>query len=180
MAGGISFAQGITETFPTMSQISGTLPANQGGSGLTTIGTNQVAVGNVGASFTAAVIPDRMIAYATALSLTASGDVALTMSNAANLGSYIIRRVTYGLPNSSALATIIAVATLRTAANGGGLAVTGALVVTGLSATTAYLDQAVTLASAISTSSQLYVQVTTAAGTAPPSQIYVIGDVLGV
>lgn len=180
MAGGISFAQGVTELLPAMSQITGTLPASQGDTGLTTIGANQIAVGNSAGAFVATNIPDRIIAYATALSLTASGDQVLTMSNAANLGSYIIRRVTYGLPNSSALATVIVVATLRTASGGGGLAITGSLVVTGLSATTAYLDQAVTLASAISTSSQLYVQVTTAAGTAPPSQIYVIGDVLGV
>lgn len=180
MGNGISFAQGVTETLPTMSQISGTLPATQGGTGLTSIGANQIAVGTAAGGFVAANIPDRIIAYATALALTASGDQTLTMSNAANVGSYIIRRVTWGIPLTSALATVVVVATLRTASGGAGSAITGALVVTGLSASTAFLDQAVTLASSISTSSQLYVQVTTAAGTAPTSSLYVFGDVLGV
>lgn len=180
MSGGVSFAQGVTELLPTMSQITGTLPASQGGTGLTSIGANQIAVGNSGGGYSAANIPDRIIAYSTGLVLTASGDIALTMNNSSNLGNYIVRRVTFGLPQTSALATVIIVATVRTASGGGGSAVTGALVVTGLSASTAYLDQAVTLASAISTSSQLYVNITTAAGTAPNSQIFVIGDVLGV
>ncbi len=52
--------------------------------------------------------------------------------------------------------------------------------VTGLSATTGFLDQAVTLASAVTTSSQLYVNCTTAAATAPSSQLFVYADCLGV
>ncbi len=180
MANGISFAQGVTEAFPAFSQVTGAASPSQGGTGLTSVGTNQVLVGTSAGAFAASVMGTRMIAYATALSLTASGDQTLTMSNAANLGSYIVRRVTWGLPVSAALATVVVVALLRTASSGAGSALTGALVVTGLSATTGFLDQAVTLASAVTTSSQLYVNCTTAAATAPSSQLFVYADCLGV
>jgi hypothetical protein len=160
--------------------LTGTLPVANGGTGLTTIGANQTLIGTSGGLFNAGDVPTRLIAYSTALALTASGDQLLTMNNSVNLGNYIVRRVTWGLPLTSALATVITVATLRTAINGGGSAITGALVVTGLSATTAFLDQVVTLASGISTSTQLVVQVTTLASTAPNSQIFVYADLLGV
>lgn len=180
----ISFTPGVSEVVGTASQLSGALAdpatATQGGTGLTSIGSNQIPVGNSAGAYVASVGGTRLVAYATNLSLTASGDVVLSMSNAANLGSYIVRRVTWGLPISSALATVVVVAAIRTASGGGGAAVTGSLVVTGLSATTAYLDQAVALASAVTTASQLYVNVTTAAATAPSSQIFVYADALGV
>ncbi len=113
------------------------LSVANGGTGLAAVGTDQVPVGTSGGAYVASVMGTRVIAYATALSLTASGDTLLTMSNAANLSSYIVRRVTWGLPLTSALATVIIVATVRTASAGGGSAITGGLVVTGLSATTA-------------------------------------------
>lgn len=163
----------------TATQVSGQLTASQGGTGLSSLTAGYVPVGNGTTTLASAPFSSRLIAYATALPLTASGDVVLTMSNAGTLGSYCVRRVTFGLPNAAALATVVVVATLRTAAGGAGSAITGALVVTGLSATTAFLDQAVTLASSVTTSTQLYVNVTTAAGTAPPSQLYVYADILG-
>lgn len=188
----LSFTPGISQVVGTASQlsgalsdpitatqVSGALTASQGGTGLTSMAAGYVAMGNGATPMTAVPYSSRLIAYATALALTASGDVALTMVNAASLGSYAVRRVTYGIPNTSALATVVIVATLRTASNGGGSAITGALVVTGLSATTAFLDQAVTLASAVTTATILFVNVTAAAGTAPPSQIWVYGDTLG-
>lgn len=180
----LSFTPGISQVTGTASQLSGAVvdpaTATQGGTGLTSLAANYVAIGNGNTPATAVPLSSRLIGYATALSLTASGDVALTMTNAALLGSYIVRRVTWGLPNTAALATVIVVATVRTASGGGGSAITGGLVVTGLSATTAYLDQAVTLASAVATSSQLWVNITTAAGTAPPSQLFIYADTLGV
>lgn len=179
----LSFTPGISQVVGTASQLSGALAdpasATQGGTGLTSMAAGYVAMGNGSTPMTAVPYSNRLIAYATAMPLTASGDVTLTMSNAAALGSYVVRRVTFGMPNTSALATVVVVATLRTASGGGGSAITGALVVTGLSATTAFLDQAVTLASAVTTATILYVNVTTAAGTAPASQIWVYGDTLG-
>lgn len=183
MAGNISVAGGVSEVIPSAAQmgaVTDPASATQGGTGITSIGVNQVPMGTAAGAYVGTNIGSRLIGYASSLALTASGDIALTMSNAANLGSYIVRRVMWGAPVSSALATCILVATVRTASGGGGSAITGALVVTGLSATTAFLDQAVTLASGITTSTQLYVNVTTAAGTAPASGIYVYGDTLGV
>lgn len=180
----VTFTPGISDVVGTASQLSGALAdpasATQGGTGLTSMPAGYVAMGNGSTPMTGVPYSSRLIAYATALSFTASGDVALTMSGAAFLGSYIVRRVTWGLPISSALATAIIAATVRTASGGGGAAITGALVVTGLSATTAFLDQAVTLASAVTTSSQLWVNTTVAAGTAPNSQMFVYADSLGV
>lgn len=164
----------------TATQVSGQMTASQGGTGLSSIGVNQVAIGTAAGAYVGTVQGDKLIAYATNLVMTASGDDVLTMSNAANLGSYIIRRITWGLPITAALATVIVVATVRTASGGGGSAITGNLVVTGLSATTAYLDQVVTLASAVVTASQLFVNVTTAAATAPSSSLFVWGHSLGV
>lgn len=164
----------------TATQISGQLTASQGGSGLSSIGVNQAPVGTSAGIFAASLVGERLIAYATNLVMTASGDDVLTMSNAANLGQYIIRRITWGFPITSALATVVVIATVRTASGGGGSAVTGNLVVTGLSATTSYLDQTITLASAAVSSTQLYVNVTTAAATAPSSQLFVFGHCLGV
>lgn len=188
MANGTSIAQGITELLPsatqltgqTATQITGQITASQGGNGLSSLAAGYTFMGNGTTTLTAVPYSSRLIAYATAMALTASGDVLLTMSNAANLGSYVVRRVTFGLPNTAALATVVVVATLRTASNSGGTAITGALVVTGLSATTAFLDQTVTLASAVTTASQLFVNVTTAAGTAPSSMLFVYADGLGV
>lgn len=197
----VTFTQGVSEVIGTASQLSGAvsdpvtatqvtsvtstqitgqMTASQGGTALTTIGTNQVPMGNSAGAFAGGTLGERLLSYATNLVLTASGDVLLTMSNAANLGSYIVRRVSWGLPVTAALATVVVVATVRTASNGGGSAITGSLVVTGLSATTAYLDQTVTLASAVTTSTQLFVNVTTAAATAPSSQIFIYGASLGV
>lgn len=180
----VTFTPGVSQVVGTASQLSGALAdpatATQGGTGITSIGTNQVAMGNAAGAYVASNLGSRLIAYASSLAMTASGDVALTMSNAANLGSYIVRRVTWGAPVSSLLATCVVVATVRTASSGGGSGITGALVVTGLSATTAFLDQAVTLASGIASASQIYVNVTTAAATAPASGLYVYADQLGV
>lgn len=164
----------------TATQVTGSIGVSQGGTGVAAIGLNQMLEGTPAGAFIAANVGDRMIAYATNLDLTASGDKLFTMSNNANLGSYIVRRVTWGMPVSAALATVIVAATVRTASGGGGSAITGALVVTGLSATTAFLDQVVTLASGVTTSTQLYVNVTVAAGTAPSSQMFVYGSPLGV
>lgn len=189
----LSFIPGVSQVVGTASQLSGALSdpitstqvsgqmtASQGGTGLSSIGANQFSLGNSSGTFVGSVAGERLLAYATALVMSASGDDVMTMSNAANLGQYIVRRVTWGLPVSAALATVIVVATLRTASNGGGSAITGNLAVTGLSSTTSYLDQVVTLASAVVTSSQLYVNVTTAAATAPLSQMFVWGQALGV
>lgn len=188
----LSFTPGISEVIGTASQlsgalsdpvtatqVSGTLTASQGGTGLSSVPNGYVLVGNGTTTLTSVPYSNRLIAYATALALTASGDVALTMSNAGALGSYAVRRVTYGMGSAATLATILAVALVRTASGGTGSAITGALVFTGLSATTAYLDQVVTLASAVATSTALYVNVTTAAATAPASQIYIYADSLG-
>lgn len=160
--------------------ITGSFTASQGGTGLTAVAVNQFPVGTSAGAYALSVVGDRLIAYSTALVMSASGDDVLTMSNAANLGQYIIRRITWGFPITAALATVVVVATVRTASGGGGSAVTGALVVTGLSATNAFLDQTVTLASAAVTSAQLYVQVTTAAATAPLSQLFIWGQCVGV
>lgn len=167
-------------TSMTATQITGSVTVAQGGTGVATIGLNQMLEGNAASAFVPANVGDRLIAFATNLDLTATGDKLFSMSNSANLGSYIVRRITWGLPVTAALATVVVAATVRTASGGGGSAVTGALVVTGLSATTAFLDQAVTLASAVTTSTQLYVNVTVAAGTAPSSQMFVYGSPLGV
>ena len=170
MTNGISFAQGVSEVLPSA--------VSQGGTGLTAVGTNQVLVGNSG-TFNAANDSYRLVAYATAVSLAASGDQLMTMSNAANLGSYIVRRVTWCQPTVSiGLSTVLA--TVRTAAAGGGSAITGSLVVTGLTASTAYLDQSVTLASAVTTASQLYINCTLASSGAGSSQLFVYADLLGV
>lgn len=189
----LSFTPGISQVVGTASQLSGALSdpitatqvsgqltASQGGTALSSIGTNQLALGNSAGVFAATVMGERLLAYSTNLVMTASGDDVLTMSNAAGLGQYIIRRVTWGWPITAALATVVVVATLRTASGGGGSAVTGALVVTGLSATTSYLDQTVTLASSAITASSLFVNVTTAAATAPSSMLFVWGQSVSV
>ena len=164
----------------TATQVTGTVTASQGGTGLTSVGLNLFAVGTAAGAYALSGAGDRLIAYSTDLVMTATGDDVLTMSNAVNLGQYIIRRITWGFPVTAALATVVVVATMRTASGGAGSAITGSLIVTGLSATTAFLDQAVTLASAAVTSSQLYVNVTTAAATAPSSSIFVWGQTVGV
>lgn len=180
----LSFTPGVSQVVGTASQLSGAVvdpaTATQGGTGLTSVAAGYIPMGNGSTPMTSVPYSSRLIAYATALSLTASGDVALTMSGAASLGSYAIRRVTLGMPNAGTFATAVVVATLRTASGGGGSAITGALVVTGLSATTAFLDQTVTLASGVSTASQLYVNVTTGAGGTPVSQIFVYADSMSV
>lgn len=179
----LSFTPGISQVVGTASQLSGAVAdpvtATQGGTGLTSMAAGYIAMGNGSTPMTAVPYSNRLIAYATAMPMTASGDVVLTMANAASLGSYAIRRVTWSAPSSGLLATCVIVATLRTASGGGGSAITGALVVTGLSATTAFLDQVVTLASAVTTSSQLYMNITTAAATAPASQVWIYADTLG-
>lgn len=188
MSNSLTVVSGLSAVVPsatslgnvTSTQVTGQLTASQGGTGLSSIGTNQVPVGTAGGAFAGAVQGDRLIAYSTGLVMSASGDDVLTMSNAGNLGQYIVRRITWGLPVTAALATVVIVATVRTASGGGGSAITGGLVVTGLSATTAFLDQTVTLASAVVSASQLYVNVTTAAATAPLSSIFVWGHCLGV
>ena len=156
------------------------MTASQGGSGLSSIGLNQFMLGNSSGAFVQTSVGERLIAYSTALVMTATGDDILTMSNAAGLGQYIVRRVTWGFPVTAALATVVIVAALRTASAGGGSAITGSFVVTGLTATNSYLDQAVTLASSAITSTQLYVSVTTAAATAPLSSLYIWGQQVGV
>lgn len=180
----VTFTPGVSDVVGTASQLSGALAdpatATQGGTGITAVTANQVPVGTAAGTYVAALAGERMIAYSTNLVLTASGDVLMSMSNPANLGSYIVRRVTWGAPVTAALATVIVVALLRSASGGGGSALTGALVVTGLSATNGYLDQAVTLASTMITSSQLYVNITTPAATAPSSQLFVWATPLGV
>lgn len=180
----LSFTPGISDVVGTASQLSGALAdpatATQGGTGITSVGLNQYPVGTGAGPYAMSVTGERIVAYATALSITASGDFTMTMSNNANLGQYVVRRITWGMPVTAALATVIVVATVRTASGGGGSAVTGALVVTGLSATNSFLDQAVTLASATVTSTQLYVNITTAAGTAPSSQMFIWAQCLGV
>lgn len=189
----ISFIPGVSEVVGTASQLSGALSdpitatqvtgafaVSQGGTGLTSISVGQVSIGTATGGYVGTNISGKYIGYATALTLTATGDQVLTMSAASNLNSYIVRRVTWGMPITGALATCVVVAVLRTASGGGGSAITGSLVLTGLSATTSYLDQAVTLASAVVTATQLFVNVTTAAATAPTSQLFVYGDSLGV
>ena len=167
-------------TSVTSTQITGQMTASQGGNGLTSVGLNQIPVGTAAGAYALSGVGDRLIAYSTDLVMTATGDDVLTMSNAVNLGQYIIRRITWGFPVTAALATVVVVATMRTASGGAGSAITGSLIVTGLSATTAFLDQAVTLASAAVTSTQLYVNVSTAAATAPSSSIFVWGHTVGV
>ena len=156
--------------------ITGTLTASQGGTGLTSLTNGYVIVGNGTTTLGSAFHSNRLIAYGTAILFTATGDQALTMSLSSGV-SYIPRRVTLANPIGS-LATTTPTALLRTASEGGGSAVTGAFVVTGISATTTYLDQAVTLASTTVSSSQLWINVTTATAAAAAAQVWVFGDLL--
>lgn len=172
----LTFTPGVSNVVGTASQLSGAIvdpaTASQGGTGLTSLTTGYYMIGNGTVTLTAVPSPNRLIAYSSGVLLTTSGDQLLTMT--ATAGTFIPRRITLSSPNTT-LATIIAVATLRTATGGGGAALTGSLVFTGL-ATTAYLDQAITLASAVfSATSNLCVQITTAIGLSSqtcPVQVY--------
>lgn len=174
----LSFVPGLSQVVGTASQLSGAVvdpaTATQGGTGLTSLAAGFIAMGSGGTPATAIPYGQRLIAYASALSFAASGDQTLTMTS--TTGTYIIRRVTLG-PNINALATVVLVGLLRTASGGAGSAITGAFVVTGLSATTAYLDQAITLASAVVPNPQLYVNITTAAANSSTA-IAVYGDLV--
>lgn len=177
MAGGISIAVGVSEIVPTVSQLTGTLTASAGGTGLTSLAAGYVPVGNGTTTLTAVPFGQRLIAYSSGVLLTTSGDQLLTM--AATSGQVIPRRVTIANPAVS-IATIIAVCTVRTATGGGGSALTGSVVFTGLSATTAFLDQTVLLASGtFSATSNICVQVTTAIGLASQTlPVTVYGDIV--
>lgn len=175
------FVSGVSAVQPSIaasSALTGTVPVGNGGTGLTSVALNRQPIGNAAGAYVTAIPDTQLIAYATALSVTASGDQLLTMVNNANLGNYIVRRVTCALPLSTSLASSVVIAVLRTASGGGGAALTGNLVFTGLTTTT-FLDQAVLLASGVSTATQLFVQTLTAA-VASNSQLFVYADVIGV
>ncbi len=174
MSAGVSIAAGVSEVFPSATQLGGTLTASGGGTGLSSIAAGFIPVGNGTTILTSVPYGQKLLAYSTSLTFAASGDQVLTMT--ATTGTYIIRRVTLG-PNINALATVIIVGALRTASGGGGSAVTGAFVVTGLTSTTAFLDQAVTLASGVVTNPNLYVNITTA-GAASSTYLSVYGDLV--
>ena len=170
---------GITATQITTASagaITGQLTASQGGTGLSSLTNGYVIVGNGSTTLGSGFHSNRLIAYGTSVSFNATGDTALSMNLSSGF-SYIARRVTLANPIGS-LATTSPTALLYTASAGGGSAVTGAFVVTGLSATTTYLDQAVTLASTTISSSQLWVNVSTATTAAAAAQLWVFGDLL--
>lgn len=188
MSNSLTVVSGLTAVIPsatslgniTSTQITGAITASNGGTARTAVNAGYVLLSDGTTTLAQVPYSSRLIAYSTAVSFLASGDQLLTMTSAGTMGAYCIRRVTWGLPVSGALATTLGVALLRTGPTGGGSAITGALVMTGLSATTAFLDQAVTLASAVTTSTQLYINVTTTATTAPASSLFVYADSFGV
>lgn len=184
MSNSLTVVSGISAIIPsatalgniTATQITGTITASNGGNGQSSLAAGYTFIGNGTTALTPCFYSNRLIAYSSGLSMTATGDQIPTMTSTNT--NFIVRRVT--IANCvNPIATAIAVAALRSASGGGGSAITGALVFTGLSATTAFLDQAVTLASATVQTTQLYVQVTTAIASATqtlPLQVW--GDYL--
>ncbi len=183
MPAGVSIAAGVTEYFPsatqlgniTSTQVAGAITASNGGTGLTAVSSGYVVLGNGSTTLAQSFHSNRLIAYTSGVSLAASGDQLMTMTS--TNASCIVRRVTIA-NDVNALATVVAVATVRTASGGGGSAITGTLVFTGLTATNTYLDQTVTLASTTVNSSQFYIQITTAFAGVGTLPLYIWGDYL--
>ena len=163
------FISGVSAVAPTFTAI-GTLTASQN----MTASTN--AAGTV-VSFAAPLQGEKMLAYSTAIVLTASGDILLQM-NANLTGGYIVRRTTMATPTATT-ALVSPVARVATASNGGGTAIVTAVTVSGMTATTAWLDQTIATASTVLTAAQLFFTITTATSTVNSYSIYVFGEALG-